>query len=173
MPTPDEKETDDPNSRKLPPQNRGSDSKDAPGGRIPTAGVSTKLKVFVIGLTFITITAFGIFIAMFVKKAFVKGPDKVTWGPQLVTIAEDLKDKGLKPQAIEHYQRYLDTQKVDLETRSRISFDIATLYVELGKCDDAVVWFLHAKAAQPEEHRVQESEIQMQQCRDRSKTSKQ
>jgi hypothetical protein len=171
MPTPDEHKIDDPNSRKLPPASGEPDSNQSSGGFLPTAGVSTKIKVFVIGLTFITIAAFGIFIAMFVKKVFVKGADKVKWGPQLVTIAEELKDKGLKPQAIEHYQKYLDTQEVDLETRSRISFDIATLYVELGQCNDAVVWFLHAKAAQPEEHRVQKSNAQIQQCRSRSKTS--
>jgi hypothetical protein len=171
MLTPDEKETGDPNSRKLPPMNREPEPGETSGGWLPTAGVSTKLKVFVIGLTFITIMAFGVFIALFIKKAFLKGTDKTTWGPQLVTIAEELKNKGLKPQAIEHYQRYLDTQKVDLETRSKISFDIAQLYVELGKCDDAVVWFLHAKAAQPTAPSVHELESQLQQCRNQPKTS--
>ena len=68
MPTSNEKETDDPNSRKLPPVNRESESSGTSGGWIPTAGVSTKLKVFVIGLTFITVMAFGVFIAMFIKK---------------------------------------------------------------------------------------------------------
>jgi len=68
-------------------------------------------------------------------------------------------------QAIEHYQKYMDTQKVDLETRSRISFDIATLYSELGKCDDAVVWFLHAKNAQPNAPRASKIENKIQQCR--------
>jgi len=157
MPTPNENETDAPSENS--------------GGFIPTAGVSTKLKVIVIGLTFITITAFGIFTALFIKKAFVKGPDSGTWGPQLVTIAEELKDRGLKPQAIEHYQKYLETQKVNLETRSRISFDIAALYVELGKCDDAVVWFLHAKAAQPNAPRAGKIESELQQCRSQTKTS--
>jgi tetratricopeptide (TPR) repeat protein len=171
MPTPDEKEIDDPSNRKLPPINREPEAKDTPGGWIPTAGVSSKLKIFVIGLTFITVMAFGVFIAIFVKKTFLKGTGNQTWGPQILTIAKELKNKGLRPQAIEHYQKYLDTQKVDMETRSRVSFDIATLYVELGKCDDAVVWFLHAIAAQPEEHRVQKSEAQIQQCLGRSKTS--
>ena len=171
MPAPDKRKTNDPSSRKFPPASREPESNQSSGSFLPTAGVSAKLKVFVIGLTFVIIAAFGIFIAMFVKKAFVKGADKITWGPQLATIAEELKDKGLKPQAIEHYQKYLDTQEVDMETRSRISFDIATLYVELGQCDDAVVWFLHAKAAQPEEHRVQKSNAQIQQCRSRPKTS--
>ena len=172
MPTPDEKEIDDPGSRKLPPVDHNPEPHKTPGGWIPTAGVSPKLKIFVIGLTFITIMAFGLFIALFIKKTFVKGTDKNVWGPQLVTIAEALKNKGLKPQAIEHYQRYLDTQEVDLETRSRISFDIASLYVELGQCDDAVVWFLHANTAQPTEARIQESENQLQQCRGRGKPSR-
>lgn len=157
MPTPNENETDAP--------------KRPSSGFIPSAGVSTKLKVIVIGLTFITITAFGIFTALFIKKAFIKGPDSGTWGPQLVTIAEELKDQGLKPQAIEHYQKYLNTQEVDLKTRSRISSDIATLYVELGKCDDAVVWFLHAKAAQPNAPPASKIENELQQCRSQPKTS--
>ena len=171
MATSDEKNIDDPTSRKLPPV-RESTTQSPPGGWIPTEGVSPKLKIFVIGLTFVTIMAFGIFTAIFVKKVFVKGPDKGTWGPQLLTIAEELKNQELKPQAIEHYQKYLETQEVDLETRSRVSFDIATLYVELGQCDNAVVWFLHAKAAYPEEHRVQESDTQIRKCRSRSQKSK-
>jgi len=161
---------DDPRNTKLPPANRESEPGQTSGGWLPTAGVSTKLKVFVIGLTFVTIAAFGVFAALLIKKVFVKQSDNVAWGPQLVTIAEELKVKGLKPQAIEHYQRFLDTQEVDLKTRSRISFEIAALYVELGKCDDAVVWFLHAEAAQSAASRVQETEVQLQQCRDRSKT---
>ena len=168
MPTPDKH--DDPSSRKLPPVNHDPEASKSSGGFIPTAGVSTKLKVFVIGLTFITIAAFGIFIAMFIKKTFVKSGNQ-TWGPQLLTIAEDLNDKGLKPQAIEHYKKYLDTQKVDMKTRSRISFDIATLYTELGQCDDAVVWFLHSKTAQPTVSRASLIESKMQQCQNLSKTS--
>lgn len=170
MPTPNDKEVDDPTSRKLPPINRDPEPQRTSGNWIPTAGVSPKLKIFVIGLTFVTIMAFGLFIALFIKKTFVKGTDKV-WGPQLVTIAEELNDKGLKPQAIEHYKKYLETQEVDLKTRSSISFNIATLYVELGQCDDAVVWFLHAKAAYPEEHLVQKSDAKIQQCRSRLKPS--
>lgn len=169
MPTADEQ--DDPTSHKLPPVNDEPEPSGMTGGFIPTAGVSTKIKVFVIGLTFITVMAFGVFIAMFIKRTFAKQADKVTWGPQLVIIADELKDKGLKSQAIEHYKKYLDTQEFDLKTRSRISFNIATLYVELGKCDDAVVWFLHAKAAQPKAPSVQESESQLQKCRSQSKTS--
>ncbi len=170
MPAPDEKKIDDPNNRKLPPVDHETESDPTSGGWLPTAGVSTKLKVFVIGLTFITIAAFGVFIAMFIKKTFIKGTNE-TWGPQLVTIAEQLNDKGLKSQAIEHYKKYLETQEVDLKTRSSISFNIATLYVELGQCDDAVVWFLHANTAKPVKLQILESESQLQQCRSQANTS--
>ncbi len=171
MPTPEGKKINNPTSRKLPPVNHEPEPNSPTAGFVPSKGVSTKLKTFVIGMTFVTVMAFGLLIALFIKKAFVKDGSQ-EWGPQLVTIAEQLKAQGLKPQAIEHYQEYLDTQKVDLKTRSRISFNIATLYVELGQCDEAVVWFLHANTAEPEEQRVQQSNTQIQQCRDRSKTSR-
>jgi hypothetical protein len=169
MSTPDKE--DDPGSTRLPPVHH--EPKRARLPKIPTKGVSPKLKIFVIGMTFLTIMAAGIFVALFVKKVFVKGPDSETWGPQILAIGKELESKGLQSQAIEHYQKYLDTQKVDMETRSKISFNIATLYVDLGQCDNAVVWFLHAKTAQPEEHRVQKSNIQIQQCRSRSNTTRQ
>ncbi len=169
MSTSSEKENrDDPGNPKLPPTGSGQKTGRLP--KIPTAGVSPKLRFFVIGLTFLTLMVFGVFVALFIKKAFITGPE-TTWGPQYLTIAEELKTRGLRPQAIEHYQKYLDTQKVDLETRSRISFDIGALYAELGQCDNAVVWFLHAKAAQPATPRTRETETQIQQCRSQHKAS--
>jgi hypothetical protein len=170
MKAPDE--TDNPNvpsSSKLPPVNREPKSTGLP--KIPTAGVSPKLKIFVIGMTFITMMAFGLFVAMFVKKAFINEPDGEIWGPQLLAIGKQLEEKGLKLQAIEHYQKYLDTQKVDMKTRSDISFYIASLYTELGQCDDAVVWFLHADTAQHTKFRIQKSEEKLQTCRSQSNTS--
>lgn len=168
MPTPPENPEDDPRNSKLPPVN--PESSERSGGMIPTAGVSTKIKVFVIGLTFLTLTAFGVFTAVFIKKMFIK-PAETNWGPQWLIIADELRERRLPRQAIEHYQKYLDTQKVDHKARSRISFDIAQLYVELGQCDDAVVWFLHAKTAQPAAPRIQDAEAGIQQCRSRLKTS--
>jgi tetratricopeptide (TPR) repeat protein len=176
MPMPNDKNNpENPGSPKLKPATSETGGTGFP--KIPSAGVSPKLKVFVIGLTFLTIMAFGVFIAMFVKKAFVKGPkdeknsQKETWGPQLLPIAKELENQGLHPQAIEQYKKYLDAQDIDMETRSRVSFDIATLYVKLGQCDDAVAWFLLAKTAQPTATWVQNSESHLQQCRSRAKIS--
>lgn len=159
---------DDPGNPKLPPTESGQKAGRLP--RIPTAGVSPKLRLFVIGLTFLTLIVFGIFVALFIKKAFITGPE-TTWGPQYLTIAEELKTRGLRPQAIKHYQKYLDTQRVNMETRSGISFDIGALYAELGQCDDAVVWFLHAQAAHPTKPLFSESETLIKECRSRHKAS--
>lgn len=168
MTPPSENPEDDSRNTKLPPANP---SPEKPRVLIPTEGVSTKIKVFVIGLTFVTIAAFGVFTAMFVKKMFVQTGSNNNSEPQWLAIADELRTRGLPRQAIEHYQKYLDTQKVDAETRSRISFQIAQLYVKRKQCDDAVVWFLHAKTAQPAAPQVQDAETHIQQCRSRAKTS--
>ncbi|NIQ03978.1 MAG: hypothetical protein GWM98_29435 [Nitrospinaceae bacterium] len=131
--------------------------------------MSPKLKYFVIGLTFFTIMAFGLFAALVVKRFFISPAEQVTWGPQLVTIAEELKNSGLKVQAIEQYQKYLDTQEVSLTTRSHISNEILKLHVELGQCDEAAVWHLHSKTAQPTALWVKESETLLQQCQKQKK----
>ena len=171
MTPPPETPEDDPKSSKLPPTNRETETGEAPRGWLPTDGVSSKLKIFVIGLTFLTVMAFGVFIAMFIKKMFINKSESPHWGPQLLTIAEELKDRGLKQQAIKQYENYLTSQEVDLATRSRVYSEISELYLELGHCDQAILWYLHAKAAQPKAPRAEESERQFQECRKRSGTS--
>ncbi len=168
MTPPTETPEDDPKSSKLPPVNREPEVREASSVLIPTAGVSPKLKIFVIGLTFVTIMAFGVFTAMFIKKMFISKSESSHWGPQLLTIAEELKDRGLKQQAIEQYENYLASQEVDLATRFRVSSEISELYLELGHCDRAILWYLHAKAAQPKAPRAEESESKFQECRKRS-----
>jgi len=171
MTPPPETPEDDPRSSKLPSTNRETETGEAPRGGLPTAGVSTKLKIFVIGLTFVTVMAFGVFTAMFIKKMFINKSESSNWGPQLLTIAEELKDRGFKQQAIEQYENYLTSQEVDLATRSRVYSEISELYLELGNCDQAILWYLHAKAAPPEAPRAEESESKFQECRKRSSTS--
>lgn len=161
---PENDDPNDPHSAKLPPVNKETKGRI----KIPTEGVSPGIKIFVIGLTFFTVVAFGVFVAMFVKKTFIKEPG-VSWGSELLTTADKLKAQGLKPQAIEQYKKYLDTQKVDKKTRSGISFDIGKLYAELGQCDDAVVWFILA-TEQHNDARYSESETLAKQCRNQPST---
>lgn len=170
MSTPSENEPrDDPKSTKLPPANPGPSAKSGPA--IPTEGVSPQIKIFVIGMTFLTIMAFGVFAALMIKKIFLKEGGEETWGPQLLTIAEQLKDRGLRQEALEHYQRYLDTQTVNLKARAGISMTMAHLHLELGQCNRAVVTFLHAQAAQPSHPEIQTFESKIQSCRSQTPTS--
>ena len=171
MTPPTENPPDDPGSSKLPPANRETETGEAPRVWIPTEGVSTKLKVFVIGLTFVTVMAFGVFAAMVIKKMFIDKSESPKWGPQLLIIAEELKNRGLQQQAIEQYENYLAGQKVDLVTRSRVSSKISELYLELGQCDRAILWYLHAKAAQPKTSQAEDSESKFEECRQRSNPS--
>ncbi len=166
---------DDPKSAKLPPVDPKRPTDPRPpatprpaaksGAGIPTQGVSPQLKIFVIGLTFLTVMAFGVFAALMIKKIFLKDGTQEVWGPQLLTIAQELQDRGIPQGAIQEYQRYLDTQNVDLKTRSEISLKMASLYLELGQCDQAIAAFLHAKAAQPTSPEVQTFDSKLKTCR--------
>ncbi len=82
-----------------------------------------------------------------------------------------MRDRGLKKEAIEHYQQYLDNNEVSLAARSDISLNIATLYLEMRQCDQAVVWYLHAQTAQPSAAGVQSFDSKIQQCRSLESTS--
>lgn len=164
---PEHENSDDPKSTRLPPSNPQARKS---GVKIPTEGVSPQIKIFVIGLTFFTVMAFGIFAAMMIKKIFLKDGAEEAWGPQLLTIAEELKDRGLPQEALEHYQQYLDTQKVDLKTRAGISLKMGDLYLELGRCDLAVVSLLHARAAQPSAPEIQSFESRVKTCQSHTST---
>ena len=161
----------DPRSSKLPPADGGSDAAKKSKSIFPSEGVSPKLKVFVIGLTFLTLMAFGLFAAQLVKKVFIKTPDEGEWSQQWLTIADELKQKGFKSQAIDHYQKYLEEGKPDSSTRSRVALEISKLYVALGKCRDATAWVLHARTAQKSSPDLKEAEAAVQQCREQTHPS--
>lgn len=146
----------DDSSRSIP----ASATKPDTGGiasRIPTEGVSTKLKVFVIGLTVVTFIAFGIFTAMLFKKSTSSPPapdtkttthaDTPLWDRQALTVAEKLRDAGLYDQALTQYERYLKNPNLDLDTRSNVAYIIGGLYMELGNCREALTWFFHSEVA--------------------------
>ncbi|CCQ91717.1 hypothetical protein NITGR_780021 [Nitrospina gracilis 3/211] len=151
---------DNPTSPKLPPPNASSQTdppeKDTGSGfQIPTEGVSAKLKTFVIGLTVVTFVAFGIFTAMLFKKsmsseekAAAQAPSNSTlWNTQALAVAEKLRDSGLYEQAVTQYEAYLENPNLNLETRSNVAYIMGGLYMELGNCGEALVWFFHSEAA--------------------------
>lgn len=145
---------DDPRDPKLPPVKKSGSaaSNGNTPGVLPTAGVSTKLKLFVIVLTVLTVGAFGIFTAMLVKKSTSSSREpeqkqRVVWDQQILTVAEKLRDAGLYDQALVQYEKYLQNPAVDLKTRSQVAYIMGGLYMEMGNCGEALAWLYQSEAA--------------------------
>jgi hypothetical protein len=149
--------------------------------KIPTAGVSLKIKVFVILLTIVTVVAFSVFFFKLVSKIAssaktssslkTSSPTKVTspeaqdlWTHELQIVGDKLKSAGLKKQAIEQYAQFLQYTSVDSKTRSQVSQTVAELYVELGDCREALVWLYRAQVAGPSVERRTALETQINTC---------
>ncbi len=112
-------------------------------------GVGRGVKIFVIVLTVVTVGAFAVFSLQLFSKML--SPSKsAQWPNRLYDVAGKLERAGLKQQAIEQYQRYLEKAKVDLERRAEVSETIGALYRELGNCPEALVWFYQAELAAKE-----------------------
>ena len=94
-------------------------------------GLSNKIKVPIIILTFITLCAFG---ALFIKIAYsVSSPEKNLNNHQyLRNVGDKLKNNGLNEQAIDQYIKYLDKAKTDALTRSTIAHTVGELYMKLN-----------------------------------------
>ena len=116
---------------------------------IPTAGVSMPIKVAVIGLTVVTVVAFGVFAVMLAKKIVGPPADPKLWNNRLVPVAEKLEEAGLPKQALQQYEKFLEHPKIDLETRSRISHKVGELYTQQGNCKEALSWLYQSQAAFP------------------------
>ena len=73
-------------------------------------GLSNKIKVSIIILTFITLGTFGV---LFIKIAdSISSPDKnINSQEYLLHVGDKLKNNGLYEQAIDQYIKYLDKTK--------------------------------------------------------------
>ncbi len=107
------------------------------------------IKVAVIGLTVVTVVAFGVFTFMLAKKLAGPPADSKLWNNRLVPVAEKLEEAGLPKQALQQYEKFLDHPKVDLETRSRVSHKVGELYIQQGNCREALSWLYQSQAAFP------------------------
>jgi len=149
--------------------------------KIPTTGVSLKIKVSVILLTVATVVAFSVFFFKLVNKISssakassalkTSSPVKVaspvaeqSWAPELQIVGDKLKKAGLKKEAIEQYSQYLHHSSVDSKTRAQVSETVAELYVELGDCSQGLVWLYRAQVAGPEAEQMQALEAQIAAC---------
>lgn len=116
---------------------------------MPQEGVSFKLKAFVIALTIITLIAFIVFAFLFMNKVFTS-LQRGDWNNQLIILGKQLESEGLGKQAIEQYEKFLDSEKVDLSTRAKVSRSIGDFYMKQGNCEQALVWFFQVKMADRE-----------------------
>lgn len=143
--------------------------------KIPTTGVSLKVKIFVILLTVVTAVAFSVFFFKLVNKisssaksstpAKVISPTtKIYWAHELRLVGDKLKAVGLQKQAIDQYSIFLQFANVDSKTRALVSQEVAELYIELGDCHEALVWLYRAQAAGPSQEQMQSLESQINTC---------
>ena len=122
--------------------------------KIPTDGVSKKLKVFVLLLTAVTLMAL---VAVFTKLAMKpRGQAKVeSTSPTLNQSLSDeysavgtrLMNSGLREQALDQFVAVWEMQEVGSPKRAKAAQTVGRLYADLGNCQEALVWLFRAEAA--------------------------
>ncbi len=115
---------------------------------IPENGVSPIVKISVVILTVLTVVAFSVFFFKLVGKV-TSSKKAQPWALELRGVGDKLKDAGLNKQAVAQYKKFLEHGGIDLKTRAVVSQTLGKLYVTLGDCDEALVWFYQAEAAGP------------------------
>ena len=118
-------------------------------------GLSNKIKISIIILTFITVCAFG---ALFIKIAYsVSSSEKHFDSHQyLRNVGDKLKNNGLNEQAIDQYIKYLDKTSIEGLARSAVAHSVGELYMELDNCREALVWLFRAETSGPAYQRLNE-----------------
>ena len=126
-------------------------------------GLSNKIKIPIIILTFITLCAMGV---LFIKIAYsVSSPGKQSDSYQhLRNVGDKLKNKGLNEQAIDQYIKYLEKSKTNMLSHSMVAHTVGELYMELSNCREALVWLFHAEAAGTTYHRADELKKHIDTC---------
>ena len=126
-------------------------------------GLSNKIKVPIIILTFITLCAFA---ALFIKIAYsVSSPEKSFDSQQyLRNVGDKLKNNGLNEQAIDQYIKYLDKTKIEILSRSTVAHTVGELYMELNNCREALVWLFQAETIGSTYHRFDELKKNIDTC---------
>ena len=127
----------------------------APAQNTLKDGLSNKIKVPIIILTFITLCTLG---ALLIKIAYsVSLPEKnLDSYLYLLKIGDKLKNNGLNEQAIDQYIKYLDKTQAEALSRSMVAHTVGELYMKLNNCREALVWLFHAETIGPAYQRANE-----------------
>ena len=109
-------------------------------------GLSYKIKIPIIVLTIITLSAMG---ALFIKIVYSVGSSESLSDnyQYLRNTGDKLKNEGLYEQAIDQYIKYLEKTKIENSFRPLIAHSIGELYMEISNCQEALIWLFQAEEA--------------------------
>ncbi len=126
-------------------------------------GLSYKIKIPIIILTLITLSAMGV---LFIKIAFsVNSSEKKSNSYQyLRNVGDKLRDKGLHEQAIDQYIKYLEKTKINTSPHAFVAHTVGELYMELSNCQEALVWLFQAEETEKTYHRTDELKKHIDMC---------
>ena len=134
-------------------------------------GLSSKIKIFIIILTLITLCAMG---ALFIKIAYsVSSSEKLSDSYQyLRNVGDKLRNEGLHEQAIDQYIKYLEKTKIKNPSRAMVAHSVGELYMELSNCEEGLTWLFQAEEAGATYHRADELKKHIDACSAKINSSK-
>jgi len=133
-------------------------------------GLSYKIKIPIIVLTIITLSAMG---ALFIKIVYSVGSsENLSDNYQyLRNTGDKLKNEGLHEQAIDQYIKYLEKTKIENPFHPLIAHSIGELYMELSNCQEALIWLFQAEEAKDKYPRADKLKIHIDTCLKKIKSS--
>lgn len=122
--------------------------------KIPTDGVSKKLKTFVLLLTAVTLMALVAVFTKFAMKPRVQTKIESTSQESNQSLSDEynavgtrLMNSGLNEQAIDQFIAVWEMQRVGSPERAKAAQKVGSLYADMGNCQEALVWLFRAEAA--------------------------
>jgi hypothetical protein len=126
-------------------------------------GISYKIKIPIIILTLVTLTAMG---ALFIKISFsvTSSENKSDTYQYLRNVGDKLKSKGLHEQAIDQYIKYLEKTKINTASRAMVAHTIGQIYMELSNCQEGLIWLFQAEEEVTTYHHADELKKHIDTC---------
>ncbi len=132
--------------------------------------LSYKIKIPIIILTIITLSAMGV---LFIKIVYSVGSsEKLSDNYQyLRNTGDKLKSEDLHEQAIDQYIKYLEKTKTENPFRALVAHSVGELYMELSNCQEALIWLFQSEEAQGTYSRADELKTHIDTCLTKIKSS--